>query len=108
MTRRKYVCQTNNLDHQYPAPVSNQDLFYNFQGLTEDGRYVVLFRMPVNHASLAAGPVTFAQSEMDAIVSDYDRYRADMAAELSAQPGSSFRPDLAQLDGLVASLAVER
>lgn len=92
---------------QYPAPVNNQDLFYNFQGLTDDGRYAVSISMPVNHPSLPASPSVFSQSEMEAIINDYDGYRSEMAAELSARSGGEFTPDLAKLDALVASLEVK-
>jgi len=93
---------------QYPAPVNNQDLFYTFQGLTADGRFFVSVILPVNHPSLPADLNALSQSEMEAIAQDPETYYRDMAATLSAWPGDGFKPDLAKLDALIASLAIER
>jgi hypothetical protein len=92
---------------QYPAPVNNHDLFYTFQGLTADGNYVISIILPANHPSLLASADELSSDEFDAIVKDYDNYRAEIAATLSAQPASSFTPDLAKLDALVTSLAID-
>lgn len=91
---------------QYPAPVNNQDLFYTFQGLTSDGRYAVSVTLPVNHPALPVSPNAFSQREMEAIAKDAEYYPAQAAA-LAAQPDSSFTPDLAKLDALIASLFIE-
>jgi len=93
---------------QYPAPVNNQDLFYAYQGLTADGRYAVSVILPVNHASLPASADALSIDELQAIAEDYGNYRANAASALSAEPDSSFLPDLAKLDALVQSLNVER
>lgn len=93
---------------QYPAPVNNFDLFYTFQGLTDDGQTLVTAILPVNHPTLPADPNALSSGEMDNIVKNYDAYRADQAAGLSSQPGSSFTPDLDQLDALIQSLHIEQ
>ena len=93
---------------QYPAPVNNADLFYTFQGLTGDGRSEVSIILPVNHPSLPADLNSLTGEQMDAITQDYNSYTANMATDLSAQPDSSFTPDLSKLDALVASLSVGR
>ena len=90
---------------QYPAPVNNHDLFYTFQGLTADGQYAVSIVLPVNHASLPASPNALSQQEMEAIAQD-PAYYSRMADALNSQPGSSFTPSLAKLDGLVQSLSI--
>ncbi|MDX1436583.1 MAG: hypothetical protein R3335_07230, partial [Anaerolineales bacterium] len=63
---------------QYPAPVNNQDLFYTFQGLTSDGRHSVSVILPVNHPALPADLAAVSESEMEAILHDYDLYREDV------------------------------
>lgn len=92
---------------QYPAPVNNHDLFYTFQGLTSDGNYMVSIILPINHPSLLANADELSSDEFDAIVKDYDNYRAEIAATLSTQPTSSFTPDLPKLDALVTSLSID-
>lgn len=92
---------------QYPAPVNNYDLFYTFQGLTSDGRYVVSITLPVNHPSLPAHPDVLSTGELEAIARDAEQYYPAQVAALAAQPDSSFTPDLAKLDALIASLRYE-
>lgn len=91
---------------QYPAPINNQDLFYTFQGLSADGRYLVSAILPVNHASLPADLNAVPQAEMESIAQD-GSYYPNMAATLTAEQASSFTPDLALLDALMASLSIE-
>ena len=92
---------------QYPAPVNNYDLFYTFQGLTSDGRYMVSMILPVNHPNLPSRPDSLSTDALEAMTQRYDQYRAEVAAELEAQPASSFTPDLDLLDAMVKSLEVE-
>lgn len=92
---------------QYVAPVNNQDLFYTYQGLTSDGRHFVSIILPVSQASLPASANDLPTSELEAIAKD-PAYYGNMAAKLNALPDGSFAPDLAKLDALVASLAIER
>jgi hypothetical protein len=92
---------------QYPAPVNNQDLFYTYQGLTSDGRQFVSIVLPVSQASLPQSASALPVSELEAIAKD-PAYYGTMAARLNALPESSFAPDLAKLDAMVASLAIER
>ncbi len=93
---------------QYPAPVTNAEIFYTFQGLTSDGRNVVSVILPVDHSTLPASPDALSIDRLQEIAQNYDAYRSEMAAALEAQPDSSFSPDLSQLDALVQTLSVER
>jgi len=92
---------------QYVAPINNFDLFYTFQGLTQDGRHVVSLILPVGHGSLPANFDALSTQQMEAIADD-PGYYPGMAASLAAQPDDSFTPSLAELDALVSSLMVER
>jgi hypothetical protein len=92
---------------QYPAPINNHDLFYTYQGLTADGRYVVSIILPVLHPSLAENPQAFDMSQLQAIAEDYRNYRTEQANALSALPNDTFVPNLDKLDALVASLKIE-
>jgi hypothetical protein len=92
---------------QYPAPVNNQDLFYTFQGLTSDGRHFVSVILPVSQASLPASANALPVSELEAMAKDPAHY-GNMATTLNALSDGSFDPDLAKLDALVASLAIDR
>ena len=90
---------------QYSAPVNNRDLFYTFQGITNDGNYYVSAILPVTHPSL---PVDYQvdavlQSQIDA---NYDAYLAGVLPPLAAQPTDSFTPNLSLLDAMIVSLKV--
>ena len=39
---------------QYFVPVNNHDLFYTYQGLTNDGQYWISVILPINHPDLPA------------------------------------------------------
>ena len=88
-------------------PITNQDLVYVFQGLTDDGRYAVSIFLPANHPTLPVDPNALTPEEVEVMVQDYGKYQVDTANSLSAQPANSFTPNLEKLDALVASLKVE-
>ena len=92
---------------QYPAPVNNQDLFYTYQGLTSDGRYLVSIILPVNQSSLPMSANALPVSELESLAKD-PAYYGNMAGKLNALADGDFSPDLAVLDALVASLAIEQ
>lgn len=89
-------------------PVTNDALVYGFQGLSSDGRYAVSIFLPVNHASLLDNTHSLSQADIYAMLDDYGKYTANIAADLMAQPADSFNPDLDALDRLVTSLNVEK
>ncbi|MGW8251516.1 MAG: hypothetical protein ACWGO1_12800 [Anaerolineales bacterium] len=94
---------------QYAAPVNNEDIFYTFQGLTDDGQHAVSVILPVNHPSLPADLNAVSEDEMKDILQDYEGYLAKMASTLSEPSESSlFTPELAKLDALVASIDIKR
>jgi hypothetical protein len=83
--------------------VNNAEIFYTFQGLTNDGRYVVSVIMPVNHPNL---PATAQSQTAAGTTNSAQQYYADLSAKLSAQPDDSFTPDLAKLDVIIQSLNI--
>jgi len=88
---------------QYPPPINNAELFYTYQGVTNDGLYYVAAFFPVSHPSLPADA-----SNPDPIVgSDFNSYLAGVQATLDAAADSSFTPDLRVLDQMMQSLTVK-
>ncbi len=99
---------------QYPAPVNNNELIYQFEGLTSDGKYYVIAILP------ATGPGLPEDAKPDATVPeggvplpdlnsanpDFAGYYAKVQHNLeSLQPGA-FTPDLDQLDALIGSITI--
>ncbi len=92
---------------QYFAPVNNQDLFYTYQGLTNDGQYWVSAILPINHVILpeTADPPPGGMT-WDQFSANYDVYIADMITQLEAQLPDSYLPSLTALDTLVTSITI--
>ena len=93
---------------QDPHPIMlSQELFYTFQGFTDDGAYYVAAFFPVTTAAL---PDTIA--EVDCYVindteASYASYLFETTAFLNQLPPAEFMPDLTLLDAVVTSLRVE-
>ena len=85
-----------------PNPINNEELTYNFQGLTRDGRYYVAARFAVTHPSLPKG-IDFANVERDKKL----LYLRRDERKLSRLPESSFRPSLKSLKALLSSVEIK-
>lgn len=88
------------------SPLTNENIFYTFQGLTDDGQYYIALFYPVSTASL---PATFQESpavtaDPEAWGSGYRAYVAETTEMLNGLASSDFAPDLAELDAMIASL----
>lgn len=94
---------------QYAAPINNKELFYTFQGITDDGRYYVAAVMPISHPNLPADAETFMQGkDWNQFSEVYQPYVQEMARELNGFDGESFSPSLSQLDQIFSSLTINK
>ena len=92
---------------QYSAPINNNELFYTFQGLTEDGSYWVSITFPINHPILPANASTPPNGwTLEQLNANYDVYKTDIISQLEAQSSDSFIPSMVALDTLVKSIQV--
>lgn len=87
---------------QAAGPINNQELFYTFQGLTDDGAYYVAAIFPVAQANL---PADMAGADAS-FPNGYETYIEGVKAELETAVSNSFTPDLTTLDEIIASLSV--
>jgi hypothetical protein len=98
---------------QYVDPVNNRDIFYTFQGITNDGKYWVAVTLPVNAPFLQPSANDFTVPA-DGILypqnvanpSAYDGYYADMVDKLNNTPLDTFTPSLACIKTFVESINV--
>jgi hypothetical protein len=88
---------------QEASPITNQQLIYTFQGLTDDRQYYVAAFFPVTTAVL---PDTVKVDDWEACV-NYPIYVAETKAVLNDLTPLDFTPDFTLLDAVVASLRVE-
>jgi pimeloyl-ACP methyl ester carboxylesterase len=91
---------------QAVGPINNNELFYTFQGLTDDGAYYVSAIFPVSHPSLPADASTIPGGDLSAFESNFENYRVETMQQLSQAEPSSFTPDLTRLDQLVETISV--
>ncbi len=89
------------------SPLTNDAIFYTFQGLTSDGRYYISADFPVNASTL---PATYDESaaaaDYDAFAQNYLAYLDETIAQLDALTPTDFTPNLTLLDSLLQSLTV--
>ncbi|TFH38101.1 MAG: hypothetical protein E4G99_00455 [Anaerolineales bacterium] len=88
-------------------PINNHDLFYAFQGLTDDGVYLVTAVLPVTHPSLPADGESAIGEDYEAFIAGFEAALVETKASLDAQAPDSFAPGLLALDAMMGSLQVE-
>jgi hypothetical protein len=100
---------------QYYAPANNHDLFYHFQGLTDNGQYYIIAILPVTHPGLQADSNEGslppagefpAYPGFSAAEADMENYYNTITDLLGVAAPETFAPSLADLDALIASIAV--
>lgn len=99
---------------QYFASVNNHDLFYHFQGFSDDGNYYIVAIFPITAPMLAetsdagaavpAGGIAFPN--LDDPNADFQSYYASVTDLLNATSPESFSPSISQLDALIQSIWV--
>jgi hypothetical protein len=100
---------------QYPAPVNNHELFYHFQGFSNDGEYYIVAILPITapvlaETSDAGSPLPsggilypfFADPNAETLQKYYD----DVANLLNATSPEAFTPSISQLDALIQSMQI--
>jgi hypothetical protein len=89
-------------------PTNNLDLFYSFQGITDDGKYYIAIKLPVNHPDLPATGEAGMPADYTAFSNTFDQYLANMEVQLSGYSADSFTPNLTLLDSLVQSINITK
>jgi len=85
-------------------PIGFPNMFYAFQGFTDDGNYYISAIFPISHSSL---PHPDDVVMNDAFYDNFMNYSADTQMHLDLQDAETFEPSLTLLDELVESLLVE-
>ncbi len=91
-------------------PVNNRDLFYYYQGTTDDGQYYVQAILPITTPFLAADDNPNTPLPTDGIpfnTDDFSVYLNTVAEKLNTTDTFSFTPYLDHLDALIESLQVK-
>ena len=92
---------------QDPGPVTDEEIFYTFQGLSDDGAYYVVASFPLATAVLPDTLAMESQEFREFEKKNYEEYLKEQVDILDALSSGEFDPDLAILDQLVASLEIQ-
>jgi hypothetical protein len=85
-------------------PIMEQDIFYTFQGITEDGSTYVSVNFPL---LTGVFPTVIPNDfNYDDFSNNYNDFLNEALAALHAQSGDAFTPTLDQLDAIVESMTV--
>ncbi len=85
-------------------PITNQNIFFTFQGLSVDGRYYVTATFPISAPTLADEP---AIDDWNAFRAGYQDYLNKTIRDLNSLSTDEYEPDLALLDTMIQSLSVD-
>jgi hypothetical protein len=102
---------------QAVGPIGNNGTFYNFEGLTRDGKYFLVVVLPIEapflptgndpSAPLPAGGIPFPDyNNTDATV--FDNYYKAVTDKMNATDANSFQPSINTLDALVESINISQ
>jgi hypothetical protein len=90
-----------------PLPISNLNIIYTFQGLTDDGEYWVAVTLPISSPMLPASYDTLPGGyTQESLIQNYDTYLDEVKDGLEAQAPGSFWPSINSLDNLVESITI--
>jgi hypothetical protein len=95
---------------QFPGPITKENSFYHYEGLTSDGKYLIAILLPVflplqaTADNPSADGITFPSDIAD--TAGLTSYYQGITDKLNAASPDSFQPSLALLDALVQSVTV--
>lgn len=87
-----------------PAPITAADLFYTFQGFTDDGLYYISAFFPLDTTTLAKSPSDVSAVETDEASNRFGDYLVRIAQQIQSGADSDFTPALSTLDAVVRSI----
>lgn len=86
-----------------PNPVNNEEITYNFQGVTKDKRYYIAAKFAVTHPSLPKGIDFTRDIERD----KQELYLRRAEKELNRWSAETFEPSLQELQEVIASISIK-
>ncbi len=92
------------------GPVTNQGLFYTYQGITTDQKYYISAVFPVNHSELPLDWDDYFEpngTDYESFEENYTGY-LDLTVKMLDETGADdFKPSLQLLDEIIKSLNIE-
>ena len=98
---------------QAPIPINNHEIFYTYQGLSQDGKYFISATFPVNAAFLPTDGAQNTATPADGIPVDWNNfenfpnYMTAVTQKISTTDPNAFMPSLPMLDALIRSIEIK-
>ena len=90
------------------VPINNHDMFYTYQGLTSDGKYVITIILPVSNPMLPESSDNIPGGQTwEQFSNNFTAYLTDLKTQLNGLDPKAFTPTLSMLDTLAASIAIQ-
>lgn len=86
------------------SPIENYQLRYFFQGLSGDGRFLIVAQLPITTTALPEEPQPLDRDAYNDFAANYETYLAETTAAFDSLATSDFTPDLAVLDAMLLSV----
>jgi hypothetical protein len=99
----RYVTQFGQATNE----INNHELFYTFQGLTDDQKYYVAAVLPLN-SPLLPDKSTLNMDNYMQFEENFETYIADLKVKMDAESAEQYNPSLTKLDALFESMLVEQ
>jgi hypothetical protein len=90
---------------QAAYPIDNQNLFYTYQGITNDGQYYISAILPVTHPDLLYDGSSQVD-DWEAFSNDFQNYLEGAVSWLNSQNPDQFTPSITLLDEMMSSFAI--
>lgn len=91
-----------------PNPITNRNIIYTFQGLTDDESYWVAVTLPISSPILPNEYGTLPEGyTQEQLMLDYDTYITDVKTALEQQTLNAFCPSIESLDSLAESITIQ-
>jgi hypothetical protein len=87
-----------------PTPITSEDLFYTFQGVTNDGAYYISAFFPLESTTLTKARADVSTTEADEAENRFGDYLVRIAGQLEAAGDADFSPSLDKLDAVIRSI----
>ena len=88
-------------------PVLDREVFYTFQGITDDGQFYVAAFFPVETGIFPSeAPVCSACEPASDLSAEWATVLAEQLIRLNAKPAQEFTPSLRVLDELIQSIEI--
>jgi hypothetical protein len=88
-------------------PINNYNVFYTFQGITEDGKTYVSLVLPVNNPVLPNDGNNPPGGDWTAFNNNFASYLNGIVTQLNSSADASFTPNLELLDAMVQSITLK-